>query len=471
MGIPYLKKWLRDHNLIKDLPANTKLIVDSLYIDGTEVLNYENVENIEATAKEELREIYLAEIDKLIQTFEPTTTLFIAIDGTCPVAKFQTLRRRRFQSTNEAKQEFINPNDKVPKVKFLPGDADNALKDLLRNREKLSNIKAKTFVYSGKFVPGEAEHKYFDYFRRCKKSSDWRKGQRHFIISKDNDLILLALQFIDEDFTIIQPNDNNNPYSIINVTEVRKYLIDQIRAHIPNRRQFKEDKAIKDIIGLSFLLGNDFLPTFQDIRSQSSNFDKLLNSYYQFNNKPNTSYKYLILNDVFLVFNLCEILSNFFNKDLFKTGSKNSRISSSNQNKKAQEVLRTLNFTMIYYTDGLPSWTYYFPYNESPKIQDVCCLMKQESKEFFDTIEDKEIPDFLLKLLIILPVHFNARIPKLIHNIKTNTGLAQKYWPVDGRIPIFKYDEIKIAYKSVLNQLTDNEINLNRFEELIVLCT
>ena len=126
------------------------------------------------------------------------------------------------------------------KENYLPGDADFALKDLtksIENKEKLSNIKTKRFIYSGKFVPGEGEHKFFNYFRESKNSESWKQGQRHLILSNDNDLIFLALQYIDDDFTILKFNDDNNdnPFSIVNVNVIREYLIEQVRKNIPKK--------------------------------------------------------------------------------------------------------------------------------------------------------------------------------------------------------------------------------------------
>ena len=77
MGIQDINKWLRNHNFINVLPADFDLKFDTLYLDGTQILHCINNKNNKGTTKEELKEIFLVEIEKLIRQFELTSIVFI----------------------------------------------------------------------------------------------------------------------------------------------------------------------------------------------------------------------------------------------------------------------------------------------------------------------------------------------------------------------------------------------------------
>lgn len=131
--------------------------------------------------------------------------------------------------------------------------------------------------------------------------------------------------------------------------------------------------------------------------------------------------------------------------------------------------MRIFNFCYLYYSEGTPSWTYYYPYKDTLNLKDAVKLMTQEGKEFFASLDDKEITDPFLKALVTHPAHHTASLPWNIYKIKipSESNIAEKYWPLiddPENVPIFDLKKIKIYYKIALETLSQEEKDLNKLD-------
>ena len=150
-------------------------------------------------------------INTLVHFVNPSTTVFIAVDGPVPLAKMIQQRERRFKIKNINKDsfsknsisigtEFMNQLDK----KFL-----NFLNDRIKNDplwEKLD------IIYSSYHVPGEGEHKIFDFIRNQRNLGLWNENCSISIYSPDSDMIFICLQNKINNCYIIREkifNENN----------------------------------------------------------------------------------------------------------------------------------------------------------------------------------------------------------------------------------------------------------------------
>lgn len=77
----------------------------------------------------------------------------------------------------------------------------------------------------------------------------------------------------------------------------------------------------------------------------------------------------------------------------------------------AQQVLRVFNFTYLYYTSGLPSWSFYITITRMPPLQLLVNYMEQESSSYFTNIPDNEVIEPFLKALIAQPIDNLENIP------------------------------------------------------------
>ena len=132
-----------------------------------------------------------------------------------------------------------------------------------------------------------------------------------------------------------------------------------------------------------------------------------------------------------------------------------------NDKEKSQELLRLFNYAFIYYTACPPCMAYYYPYDYFPYLSSAVKSMEQESRDFFDDI-DNQVPDKLLEILIVLPAFFYTG-PWSIYKIKIPrfSAIADKYWSIDSDIvPIFDLQEMKQVYEQALEETPEEEIEM-----------
>lgn len=469
MGIKGLNKWLKANIgsafLTKIPPIHT------LFIDAKQFY----YKSLELVPESEVIPVFLNKLQKIIETYTPSDTLFLAMDGPNPAAKFQTQRERKFKA--DYQENFQYPTEdqfqQLYEKEHYADKVNTALEQFLQQQINRPDIQSKEFLFSSGFQAGESEHKYLDYFRSQKSQATWIPNRNHYIVSNDNDLIFLALQFMDERFYIIKIFEFNQEETIefVDISIVRRHFLNMVYNPFGNtnygyNNNIDEKRVINDVIALSFLLGNDFIPSFPEIESfDVRSFQRLLNTYVSMNNNNKTDYIYLIDNDVFDVKSLKLFVSLLFRKDFrkFQNNFKN------NLKEASQLILRTLNFTWIYYSRGCPSWSFYYPFLCSPSLKLAAPLMEQENAQFFDQFKNEQKTEPLLKTLITRPAYSTANIPWNIYKLKIPPSvLAPKYWPLikpPQTVPMFNLEEILVDYKKALLTLNEEEKNLNRKDD------
>lgn len=430
-------------------------------------------------------QIFIEQINLVLNKFHPEEFAYLGMDGPNPAAKFQHQRFKRVREDIErlkkSNEPFEYPDENsYPNLDLEKVKIDDILKEFISNKIQQPDFQTKHVLYSGRYSPGEAEHKYMDYFRKQKELSTWKKNQNHFIFSRDCDLVFLALQFIDENFYIVQFDFNGNEistFNIIDISSVREFFMGKIaNQYIPRTNDFIK-RVIDDIIVHSFILGNDFIPEFPDIEPFCTSFNQIIISYSICNKYKKNNYEFLIENNVINVSMLQQVVSRFFryieNSDHSHTSPRKKKAvnvtTDPEQKNKAQSILRIFNFCFLYYTQGITSWTYYYPYKESINLKDAVNLMTQEEKEFFDNLDDKEITDPFLKLLGTHSPYKPGSIPWNVYKIKVHSEspIAEKYWPLiddPKNIPIFDLKDIKIHYKEALKTISQEEKDLNQLD-------
>lgn len=464
MGIKGLFRWIQAY--IPSAIKKKRVTPDTLFIDAKQFF-YSAIANLKT--KRDGIPIFLKILKKEINSYLPTDTLFISMDGPNPAAKFQTQRTRKFQIEYNVNFQYPKQPFNMLEEEQMADVTNREISIMLQNLIKNLNFRCKRILFSSGFSPGESEHKYLDFFREYKKSENWKPNQIHYIDSQDNDLVFLALQFIDEDFFIARKFNE-----IIDISEIRKYFFNkfynpQIGLEKFSPKEFDEQKLINDIIALSFLLGNDFIPSIRGVSENlhayvAADFDNLFKAYFAINysktGNSDAPFKYLIEHNCFNVEVLKQLILNFSNKTCFPPVIGNLE----HEKQKAQAILRTFNFTYLMYTSKLPSWTYYYPYLDHPDLLTSVSLMTQEGPEFFDTIQSDEVIDPYLKALVIHPAQSMQNIPWNIYKIKIPPSpIAEKFWPLRrNKPPMFDLQEIMVHYKQQLATLSPEELVLNR---------
>ena len=77
----------------------------------------------------------------------------------------------------------------------------------------------KKISFSGHSVTGESEYKFLEYI-----DNENLLKTRYYIYSKDNDFIILLLQYLNSEFIVVLEGENGK-YWFIDIIKVREYLI------------------------------------------------------------------------------------------------------------------------------------------------------------------------------------------------------------------------------------------------------
>lgn len=316
MGVPGFFAWIlknfKNEILLKKLQQRPKY----LYIDANclfhpecfKILDYfPNENNLDELEKKMFDRIlnYLNYLENIVN---PTDMMYVAVDGTAPLAKIGQQRKRRFKSMHDTKirneikikhKKQINDcwNNTVitPGTEFMEKLHNRIIKHY-EFRKKKSKIQ---YVYSSYHTPGEGEHKILQHIKNNCLDDD-----NIVVYGLDADLIFLALAsgkksiFLLREathFGLKDTNENNNelfdPISdvaqelvFVSISETKKAYNREIWNTVSKRNNLvlKFDESTdfsNDLICLCFLLGNDFLPHFPSIDIHRGGLDTIVDCY------------------------------------------------------------------------------------------------------------------------------------------------------------------------------------------------
>lgn len=228
--------------------------VDNFYLDMNGIIhpcthgnNVDEHVMLDETAM--FKKIFLY-VDRLYKLVQPTSVLYLAVDGTAPRAKMNQQRARRFRSAKDAEQlsaELVarsnraNSNSHTAPDLLLYGSGkrfdsncitpgtDFMLK-LSLALQKWVQYKMDTDLYwkagadvivSGPDVPGEGEHKVMDFIRHQQQQQQqqqhhhpsldnhppktyWKPNGTHVLYGLDADLIMLGLVTHEPNFLLLR---------------------------------------------------------------------------------------------------------------------------------------------------------------------------------------------------------------------------------------------------------------------------
>jgi len=287
-------------------------------------------------------------------------------------------------------------------------------------------------VFSRDTEYGEGEHKIV------------RHMDKHFhnkrcaIFSPDADLLMISLvSNISYIWIIREQYMNPSKWYIVNIHNIRGCLCDEF-------------KTIYDFVVLCFLIGNDFLPHVPSLKMDIGILDTIINIYrctvttYLIN--PSTLQWNEL--DVRIFFSqLATMEENFwtqiytktpeyslFKKHVYRTDYtlgfrdysefcndyRSSRLHNDVDNA-SRHYIQGCEWVLRYYTIGIPSWHWFYPYHYSPLMSDIANYMCINDDVHFDIpVIMREPPTLEQQLMCILPPH-------TITNISFNQNQIDKY--------------------------------------------
>ena len=355
MGVPgffaYILKNYKNNNIIlKDLSflnttqLNSQNTSESkpsiLYLDANCLIHPRCQHVLSQATKQELNNLDILEskmiedvlnyITQILNIFNLTEHLFIAIDGVAPMAKINQQKKRRCRSEQDLNlRDQIKLKHKVPltqtkwsSIAITPGTKfmEKLHISLINYIKKLKQLKNIKITYSSYHTPGEGEHKILQDIKLNKNN------KIKIIYGLDADLIFLALASNQNNLYLMRESDqlninnnnnNNRSFNYVSIYSLRTTINTQLNSQLNTNLDLTAD-----FIFICYFLGNDFIPNLPSVSIRTDGLTFLINCYVEIYKKLNTQ---LILNSSINFVFLAEFLNKisqyenyYFNNILVK---------------------------------------------------------------------------------------------------------------------------------------------------------
>jgi 5'-3' exonuclease len=491
MGIPGLFAWLiRKYSKVL---LNQKIINrnDILYIDANCLFHpvCNKIQNDKDYTQEKMIIGIITYIDNLIKIVDPEKYTYISVDGVPPYAKICQQRKRRFKTAyeeinkNNIKKIHNKPISTWSGIHITPGT--EFMEKLHKEIEKHYKNNNKV-IYSSYHFEGEGEHKIMNHIRE--KIENLQNNQI-IIYGLDADLIVLSLGILENisaNIYLLRDNPMTGESSYLNINKVLDKFNEEINRFTLIDNSLDKSYYLNDIIFISYFLGNDFLPRLPSINIKKNGGDILLEIYIECYNKHLTK---LINNDGKINEKmLIEIFKSLGKRELeyFKSPEANyNRCHSNDQyekdlwvydniidnsvNKLIMSPLKiddikfkyyshffksyehqneTINdlcklyidglvWILEYYMKGCKNWTWYYPYDHSPFVSDICNYLLRNNG-YLDNIrhESTKSTDIITQLAWVIPPQYKNILKKEQIKIYNNLESVEQY-PINFIIDSF----------------------------------
>ena len=446
MGVPYLFAMLK-----KRYPSCVKYarvaICDSLFLDWNGGIHIACRNVLEETSSLNMSVVNLekkmikrivSDLHSTIKTANPQKLVYIAIDGVAPSSKISHQRKRRYKTVKDKelmsqlkKEHHISDNiaswdsnSITPGTNFMKTIC-HALKTEFQQSPQYKNIEV---IFSSADAHGEGEQKIIQYIR----SQSTKKLGHCWIHGLDADFIFLTL--LTSHVSVTMWRDDPKQSCFLEIDELRDLLVSDLSSE-------KEESVniIKDLVFLSSLLGNDFLPGMLSLPIFPNGFETLIQVYKGEKNplvKDENVIDLRVLHSILSRLTVQEEESikrrvkrwkssnsptdinpfvqaveqyekNFPRIDIFKHNEnwvssyyKYHNIHHRVVKGVCYEYLNGMKWVLDYYTGNSFSWKWFYKYNTSPLLKDI--LPNMETFQFVKMDIGKPVPQDV-QLMCVLP--------------------------------------------------------------------
>ena len=437
-----------------------------------------------------LFELIANEIDFYRRLVNPRKRLLLCVDGIAGLAKMSQQRQRRFKSARDSNGVGFNPNSITPGTLFM-NNLNKYIDWYIRCQVSVSpHWQNLEIIFSNEKVVGEGEHKIINYLRKYKKV-----GESCCIHGMDADLIMLGLAAPCDNIYILRDDSFKLCMShVVNLGNVRKELLNRIVSEKGNKNN------IYDFVLMCYTVGNDFLPHSPGITILEGGIEVMLDIYKEIEEE----YGYLsraykgkrrlkVTNFSKFLEEFSELEDQFFNKKLnnsrgtFPDKLLEKHTIVNDQGKKCvnlesykkeyytvkfpgytvkeicEEYIFGLQWVLDYYTSGIPSWSWCYPFHYSPFLSDVAIHMKNYKSKNYK--QDIPFTPFQ-QLMSVLPEKSSYLLPNPIANLmKESSPVLGKYFPSNFEIDL---DGVRREWEGiVLIPMVDTELVCNELSKVI----
>jgi 5'-3' exonuclease len=487
MGIKHFFNWFRNNKQIKQVIYNEPpQYIDHILIDMNGIIHesaqfvfkygkYSSKIQIPARFKNKVKvpaieDLYSKiheKVNDVIQTINPQKSIYLAIDGVAPKSKQNQQRQRRFRatSTNNEKSYQFDSNCITAGTKFM-NDLSSSLLDLswINFPEKRVEVRISTDSDAG-----EGEHKLINWIRQNSTSDVY------CVAGVDADLILLCCLLKTENIFIMRESEYVTNY--IDISLVRKVL----------------PISADDLLLLSCFIGNDFLPPIPSLEIKESApelgaldyffdiFEKYFPKYFipqstpLLINRKNGYINFKALKFIFQKISEREQLimkarhsdKERFINEMWKGNIEDYRIAyyenkleKADKNTIVTSYLKSAQWVYEYYSKGIPSWDWYYPYNYTLHANDFAEYCPLNVLKFsFCLCKPSHPHEQLLRVIPplskdLIPFYLHEefeKISKKSNTFKIDKAGKREEWESVTIVDFVELDS-KIIYKSsILN--------------------
>lgn len=187
------------------------------------------------------------ELDRSLRLTRPQRTVYLAVDGSAPLAKMkEQLRRRKAKAASRsAQRKGLDSAQVTPGCSFMLRVTLYLHYYAARYLEKHPYLRSLRFIVNGSETHGEGETKIMQYLN----SKDGADAGLVAVFSGDSDVIVLCLLSKIENIFIVRPSSEGGEFAVLSMASLRR----AIRDTDPHGR------AVTDFCLLVMFSGNDYI--------------------------------------------------------------------------------------------------------------------------------------------------------------------------------------------------------------------
>jgi 5'-3' exonuclease len=319
MGVPrffieILKKYKNTHFWDPNFRSQYFFMDYNAFIHNTRYsffkqITYAELEKLSVSKREQALANYVVEktLEFVNNVVKPEKLLYIAFDGPVPKSKMVESRGRRYKAVKEEKYyDELRETFKIEEKDITSLISNVSISPGTTLMEKIASglwsaIQKKKFmggqiiaILDDTNIPGEGEHKILNFIRYLKSLDE-----KVCIYSPDADVIILSLQYKGDIYNIREKRfeskedlelypDPDVKYIIFSVTKYRAAIKQEFG-------DYDEVRLSRDLMFITFFIGNDFIKAIYFLKSNKDGFRIILEIYKRLLNKYKTTDKpYLV---------------------------------------------------------------------------------------------------------------------------------------------------------------------------------
>ena len=406
--------------------------------------------------EQELFKTITSRLEAYVNLIRPKKRFLIYGDGIAGLSKLQQQRQRRFKSATSKTPEDLKIFDTcciTPGTEFMCRLSGYIDQWILQKKKTDTLWKQMEVQFSDHLVVNEGEHKIIRFFE--KEAFD----EVNCVNSVDADLFMLSLASQCPHIFLLREDmfDHLNDFHMVHIAEFRQDLIHEMK---PVDLDYEEECLINDFVLMGFFVGNDFVHILPTLRIQDGAFDLLFSTYKKnFQEKGHLTYlenkkgkinfqslfnffkklaspEYQIIEDQYrhssrypntsLIASVTEVYTDSTTKpvlDLDKYKKLYYRKMSldvedpQEMKEYIHKYLEALCYILEYYSYGIPTYRWNFPYSHTPFPSDIIRFGTDYKATPF--VFEPPVTPFQQLLCVIPPVSKNL-LPEEYHALMTS---------------------------------------------------